>query len=191
MLAGVGPARRLHDHRDGCLGPGSSGRCAADGGADPAGGPTACRLRNASGRLDPPYGCGIRLIRTSGPVAALAVDATPASTASKTVDPSPGVRQLADHPTCVVVPRDTLWGLAHRHLGDGFRWRELWDLNRGRRQPDGRSMRDPNLIRPGWVVALQTTPSASTTHGRSSGGCRPAADPPSGGRAICRAIEST
>jgi nucleoid-associated protein YgaU len=51
-----------------------------------------------------------------------------------------------------VVPRDSLWKLAELHLGDGLRWRELWELNRGVPQPDGRCLTDPDLIRPGWVL---------------------------------------
>ena len=58
----------------------------------------------------------------------------------------------AAEPRYTVVPRDSLWRLAERHLGDGLRWRELWELNRGEPQPDGRSLVDPDLIRPGWVL---------------------------------------
>lgn len=52
----------------------------------------------------------------------------------------------------VVKPRETLWGLAEAHLGDPFRWRELWELNRGRTFPDGRTFHDPNLVHPGWSL---------------------------------------
>jgi hypothetical protein len=57
-------------------------------------------------------------------------------------------------PTCLVTPRDSLWRIAERHLGDGLRWRDIWSLNQGTLQPDGRTVRDPNLIRPGWVLRL-------------------------------------
>lgn len=53
-----------------------------------------------------------------------------------------------------VVRRDTLWGLAERHLGDPLRWREIYDLNRGRPQGDGRHLDDPNLIIPGWELTF-------------------------------------
>ncbi len=48
----------------------------------------------------------------------------------------------------------TFWDLAETHLGDGARWHELWDMNRGRHQADGSVMRSPNLLRPGWTVLL-------------------------------------
>jgi DNA-binding SARP family transcriptional activator len=51
-------------------------------------------------------------------------------------------------------PRDTLWRIAEVHLGDPLRWRELWRLNRGRQQPDGRSMTDPDWIYPGWSLRM-------------------------------------
>lgn len=57
-------------------------------------------------------------------------------------------------PTCIVQPRDSLWKLAEQHLGDGMRWRELWELNRGQPQADGRVFADPNLIHPGWRLTM-------------------------------------
>jgi len=43
---------------------------------------------------------------------------------------------------------DTLWGISARFLGDPFRWPELYEENRGASLPDGRTLRDPNLIWP-------------------------------------------
>lgn len=56
--------------------------------------------------------------------------------------------------TCTVKPRDNLWRLAEEHLGDGMRWREIWMLNKGLEQIDGRHFNDSNLIRPGWVLRM-------------------------------------
>lgn len=56
--------------------------------------------------------------------------------------------------TCTVQARDDLWHLAQKHLGDPMRWREIYELNRGAAQPDGRTMQQPDLIRPGWVLKL-------------------------------------
>src|SRR5581483_6806500 len=44
-----------------------------------------------------------------------------------------------------VRPGDSLWRIAERELGSGFRWREIYRLNEGRRFPDGRSLTDPQL----------------------------------------------
>ncbi len=60
----------------------------------------------------------------------------------------------APPPSCTVVPRDTLWGLAETHLKNPLRWREIFELNRGALQPDGRRLEDPNLIIPGWTLHL-------------------------------------
>lgn len=57
-------------------------------------------------------------------------------------------------PTCVVQRRDSLWLLAERHLGDGMRWREIYALNEGVPQHGGRTLRDPDLILPGWVLQM-------------------------------------
>jgi DNA-binding SARP family transcriptional activator len=64
----------------------------------------------------------------------------------------------------VVVRHDTLWGIAARELDDPFRWREIYGLNEGRPQPDGRALSDPNLIYPGWVLRL---PASGDTHAGS------------------------
>ena len=58
-------------------------------------------------------------------------------------------------PVTVTVQRgDSLWRLAARHLGSGPRWQEIFDLNRGRAQADGRSLTNPDLIQIGWVLEL-------------------------------------
>ncbi|MBK6671911.1 MAG: LysM peptidoglycan-binding domain-containing protein [Actinobacteria bacterium] len=49
---------------------------------------------------------------------------------------------------------DSPWSLAEAHLGDGLRWRELYEINRGLPQPDGRSWTNPELIVPGWQLRL-------------------------------------
>ncbi|MDP9416848.1 MAG: LysM peptidoglycan-binding domain-containing protein [Actinomycetota bacterium] len=54
----------------------------------------------------------------------------------------------------MVQPRDNLWDIAEAHLRDGMRWREIWRLNEGRTQPDGDTLRDPDLIQPGWQLRM-------------------------------------
>ena len=53
-----------------------------------------------------------------------------------------------------VVPGDDLWAIAARFLGNGEHWHELFRLNEGKPQPDGRTLTDPSLIYPGWVLLL-------------------------------------
>lgn len=53
-----------------------------------------------------------------------------------------------------VVAGDSLWAIAERLLGDGFRWTELWTLNQHRQMPDGRTFTNPNLIYAGWTLDL-------------------------------------
>ncbi|RBY78597.1 peptidoglycan-binding protein LysM [Blastococcus sp. TF02-09] len=55
-----------------------------------------------------------------------------------------------------VEPGDTLWGLAEEVTGSGEDWRQAWELNRGRIQPDGATFTDPSLIRPGWRLSIPT-----------------------------------
>lgn len=49
---------------------------------------------------------------------------------------------------------DSLWRVAERIYGSGggSRWPELYQLNRGVEQPDGRALTNPNLVRPGWKI---------------------------------------
>ncbi|MDT8916045.1 winged helix-turn-helix domain-containing protein [Amycolatopsis sp. PS_44_ISF1] len=53
---------------------------------------------------------------------------------------------------------DSLWRIAQRRLGDGDRWPEIWALNEGSAQPDGRVLSDPNRIHPGDTLRLPETP---------------------------------
>ncbi len=100
--------------------------------------------------------------------ASLRTAATPPNLALASVEAPVFVALVADvgshastapivHPTPsalvgLVHQRDCLWRLAEVHLGDGLRWRELWELNRGREFSDGRVFQDPDLIHPGWAL---------------------------------------
>jgi DNA-binding SARP family transcriptional activator len=63
-------------------------------------------------------------------------------------------RTAATRKTYTVVRYDTLWGLAEKHLGDPLRWREIFELNIGKGQNDGRALEDPKLIIQGWVLTM-------------------------------------
>lgn len=49
---------------------------------------------------------------------------------------------------------DTLWDIAERYLGDGLRYKEIVEINRGLKQADGTELTNPDLIYPGWVLRL-------------------------------------
>ncbi|MFI7651041.1 BTAD domain-containing putative transcriptional regulator [Micromonospora sp. NPDC049460] len=50
---------------------------------------------------------------------------------------------------------DTLSEIAEQWLGDANRWRDIFALNRGTRFPDvGGTLRNPNVIHPGWTLDL-------------------------------------
>lgn len=80
----------------------------------------------------------------------LAVSTAPTSTAPE----ADAKAEAVARPSCVVAPRDSLWKIAERHLGDGVRWKDIWALNRDRAFPDGRRFTDSDLIQPGWVLVL-------------------------------------
>ncbi|SEP53804.1 LysM peptidoglycan-binding domain-containing protein [Amycolatopsis saalfeldensis] len=75
-----------------------------------------------------------------------------------------GLLHLADTAvtgrTVTVQPADTLSGIAERELGDPDAWREIFDLNEGRTQPDGRVLRHPDRLLPGWTLVLPAEPPA-------------------------------
>ena len=81
---------------------------------------------------------------TAAPTAALPDHRATAAAAVKTyvVQPPEGRRY------------DCLWDIAERTLGDPYRYKEVFELNRDRKQPDGRTLMDADLIQPGWILRM-------------------------------------
>lgn len=57
-------------------------------------------------------------------------------------------------PTYTVVRHDTLWDIAEQYLGNAQRWREIFTLNQGVSQSDGRALVNGDRIYPGWQLQL-------------------------------------
>ncbi|MCP2304058.1 DNA-binding transcriptional activator of the SARP family [Actinokineospora globicatena] len=66
---------------------------------------------------------------------------------------------------------DSLWRMAERELGDGNRWPEIYELNKGKSQPGGGRLTCPSVVFPGEEMLLppstaapvaQPTPPAAT-----------------------------
>lgn len=79
-----------------------------------------------------------------------------------TGNPKPRTPRYAKGTVTVRPPQDgihdSLWRIADRELGDGTRWPTLFTLNEGRIQADGRALTTPNLLRPGWILHIPSTP---------------------------------
>ena len=69
-----------------------------------------------------------------------------------------------------VLPGDTLWGIAASRMGDPFDWPQIWDLNRGQTEDDGRVFTNPSLIYPGWEVEVPSPSPPSTAPPSASSG---------------------
>lgn len=72
--------------------------------------------------------------------------------------------QAGTSPTTEAVdvrPDDTLSGLAAEHgVTD---WTSVWPANEGRAEPGGQHLDDPNMIKPGWTIALPSLPGGHNT----------------------------
>lgn len=67
--------------------------------------------------------------------------------------------QLVGKRVYVVTPpegryHDNLWDIAERDLGDGRRYQEIFELNKGRDQPDGQELTLERLIYPQWLLIM-------------------------------------
>lgn len=77
--------------------------------------------------------------------------------------------------------REFLFAIAAQTLGDGKRYREIFDLNQGRPQPDGRVMNDPTVVEPGWILLLPDDARGPGVRTGPLPSVAPPSDPPSAG----------
>jgi nucleoid-associated protein YgaU len=83
------------------------------------------------------------------------VASTPGSTQpSAPPDATPPLSAIDNRDVVAVQSGNSAWSIADAHLGDGMRWRELWELNHGVVQADGRAWNDPQELRVGWLLKL-------------------------------------
>jgi DNA-binding SARP family transcriptional activator len=80
------------------------------------------------------------------------------ASAVSAASPVPGTAPARPESVVVRAPEngvhDSLWRIAHRTLGDGARWPEIFELNKGKPQHHGHRLTQPSLIFPGEELAL-------------------------------------
>jgi nucleoid-associated protein YgaU len=94
----------------------------------------------------------------AGPADAIGAVDTPAP--QPPLQPSAPRHETAPPSVITVRAGDSVWSLAEAHLGDGMRWRELWNLNRNVQQQDGRTWSNPQVIEVGWRLQLPSDATA-------------------------------
>ncbi|MCG7522877.1 LysM peptidoglycan-binding domain-containing protein [Streptomyces sp. OfavH-34-F] len=75
-----------------------------------------------------------------------------------------------------VKPGETLSSIAETELGDASKYPQIAELNEGQRQPDGRTLSDPDKIYPGWELQLPHTAAPQQDTGGTAAPDSPAAD---------------
>jgi nucleoid-associated protein YgaU len=75
-------------------------------------------------------------------------------TTTDTDESKDGVRLRSVTKVYVVQEGDTLYSIAIEQCGSGAAVETLTEVNVGRRQPDGRVMKNPDMLRPGWELVL-------------------------------------
>ena len=126
----------------------------------------------------------LAVVAISGTAPAMAVtkaDPTPPSprTIATATQQTPSTHQdqaAKDVKMVKVRQGDTLWAIAESRLGNGAKWPRLAKATKPIEQPDGRHLTDPDLIYPGWNVAIPT--STSATPSQAPKPAKPANDSP-------------
>lgn len=96
----------------------------------------------------------VAAIVSAGPAIAAPALAVDIAHLAGTTDPRQDDPEPDFGPTHIVERRDTLWRIAETALGDPLRWREIYDLNVGREQPDGGRLTEASILAVGWRLVL-------------------------------------
>ena len=142
---------------------------------------TALHVPRAQTRSAPPLHAAI------ASATAVSAPLVPGRTAQLDAASEPAARAASSDSAAPARPRvyrvqenDDLWDIAERFLGDPEDWHQIYQLNEGKPQPDGRALTDPNLIIPGWVLLIPQP--AGTHHAPAPHPGRPGTRNPGGGR---------
>jgi hypothetical protein len=115
--------------------------------------------RAASALLIPVVLAVILAVFWPGPVAVAAVAETGSHASS-----SPAPVKYYIVPPAGQGSADSLYVIAARTLGNGSRYKEIFDLNKGRLQPNGGRLEDPGEIEPGWILKLPADATGPGVH---------------------------
>lgn len=89
---------------------------------------------------------------TAVPAAALTSVTAPTSVTTGTKDDEKVKYYVIE--TRPVGEQEFLFDIAQRFLGDGNRYTEIFELNKGRVQPDGNALTNEAVVLPGWVLQM-------------------------------------
>jgi hypothetical protein len=99
----------------------------------------------------------------AGPLAAASAGTQPrAAVRSPAVAPAPVKFYIVPPPGNG--PADSLFTIAAKTLGDGSQFMEIFNLNKGRLQPNGGRLTNPQLIEPGWILQLPADAAGPGVH---------------------------
>ena len=150
-------------------------------------------LPNALAAVTPAV--AFRALSLSAVVASPTLHPVPAASAPAPVHPAtPRSEAQAASTTAtaavhVVEPGENLWDIAGHYYHQPEAWHRIYQANKGIIQADGRSLKDPDLMLPGWRLAIPTATgigSAATTPPQ-----RPATGPGAPTRATAPAAPHT
>ena len=114
-----------------------------------------------------PRAASLRRAVAAAGVASIGLSVLLGTAPAASADPTPTTQQQGPSVKFFVVPApqngktEFLFDIAQQTLGDGNRFPEIVELNRGRLQPDGGALDSPDAIEPGWI--LQLPPDAKGT----------------------------
>ena len=147
----------------------AAGALAASGGAAGGavvGGTQAAGTQAAGTQAAGTQAAGIQAAGTQ-PAGTTAAGSAPGPTVGPPAPAPPPVAPTPPAPTITVHPGDNLFNLAKQHLGNGNRYQEIWDLNKGKVMPNGQPFTSPDILQPGTVLTLPADASVSAKVARA------------------------